>query len=357
MALESHQRASALRLVSRDVNVLVLPLLFRTLTFTTTDDVTRFTTTVLPKRRIHIPALKSNLHTMPRALSSYAVESLALAVSTRLPSIELALASVAPAFTSLKNLAITGQDLSAHAYWLRQHPIRPKRMMIPHYGRPHLVNYREPLFSAVTHLFTSVLFGHRSSSVVDLPALTHLAVHARFGLSEGLMNEIATQLYDILAAAPNLRVLVISFDARSMFDARLEPWLCALGPCLRDKRICVLPYHRSPSLEWDALVSGESDIWAYAKAWQDVIAAGNDYNDLQAQLSVLFSMHAESIDIMGRKRHLGWDIDLVERDNFQPPEDELTERCGLSSFPVVLPCLPALAGFLDPRTSESCWSF
>src|SRR6266545_1125094 len=59
LAMTSSQKARELRLVSSDINVLVLPLLFRHINIIKPDDVRHLTTVLLPKRKNHIPALKS----------------------------------------------------------------------------------------------------------------------------------------------------------------------------------------------------------------------------------------------------------------------------------------------------------
>src|SRR4051812_34446136 len=88
----SISKARQLRFVSSDVNVLVLPVLFRHVHMGLPDHVFHFTATLLPKRKNYgIPGLKSKLHIMPRLLSSYTVNTWVFVVNERRPSIETAL--------------------------------------------------------------------------------------------------------------------------------------------------------------------------------------------------------------------------------------------------------------------------
>ncbi|KAF5378863.1 hypothetical protein D9615_006922 [Tricholomella constricta] len=326
LAATDIKTARILRLVSRYTNVWVLPLLFRTLTFTSPDHITRFATTLLPKRKLHIPALKSNLHTIPRPLSSYSIESLALVVNTRLPSVETALANVAPAFARLKNLVITGQNLSANAHWLRQHPIHPKNMMILHFGAPHLVNYKEPLFQRVTHLYTSTLAGHRNSFVTDLPRLTHLAVHTRLQHASEYMPVIADALLRLLEMTPQLQLFVFVLNSYDPQDEKLKEWMRVLRRCLRDKRFIALPYFRHPRMEWDRILKGKDSVWDRALAWRAMQQRGNLSEAARYTAELLKELQMENVLLMERKCIVDWEIDLVQREGYVPYEGDPTER-------------------------------
>jgi hypothetical protein len=326
LASTTAHSARELRLVSRYANIWVLPLLFRTLVLTAPEHITRFAATLLPKRKFHIPALKSKLHTFPRPLSSYTVESLALVINTRLPSIETALASVAPAFTHLKNLAITGQNMSSNAYWLRQYPIRPRKMMILHFGSPQMVNFREPIFESVTHLYTSVLVGYRDSSVEHLPHLTHLAVHARIDLSEDLASRVTQLLRTTLESLPDLRTLVLVINSDEVYDTRLALWLRLLVECLKDKRFILLPYFRHPRMEWEAMLADEHTVWDRAQVWRRV-ESEDDFTQVQYRGDMLKAVRSEHASLPGKKfMEADWEVDLIERDGFYPMDADPTER-------------------------------
>lgn len=326
VASTTAQNARGLRLVSRYANVWVLPLLFRTLVLTTPEHITRFAATLLPKRKFHIPALKSKLHTFPRPLSSYAVESLAFVVNTRLPSIETALASVAPAFTHLKTLVITGQNLSSNAYWLRQHPIHPQRMMILHFGSPQMVNFKEPIFQYVTHLYTSVLVGHRFSSVEHLPHLTHLAAHARIDLSEDLASQVAQLILATLESLLDLHSFVLVLNSDEVYDSRLMLWFRVLEGCLKDKRFTLLPYFRHPRMEWDAMLADEHTVWHRAEVWRRVESEDN-FTQIQYRGDMLKAVRAE-YTLLPNKTYVeaDWEVDLIERDGFFAMDADPTER-------------------------------
>ncbi|KAF8069239.1 hypothetical protein FPV67DRAFT_1112558 [Lyophyllum atratum] len=314
-----------LRLISRYTNVWVLPLLFHTLTFTTPDHITRFASTLLPKRKLHIPALKSDLHNFPCPLSTYAIESLALVVNTRLPSVETALANVAPAFTRLHNLVITGQNLSANAHWLRKHPIHPKNMMILHFGSPHLVNYHDSIFRHVTHLYTSTLHGHRSSFVTDLPQLTHLAVHTRMNHPAEVISIIAENFLELLEVTQQLHLFVFVLDAEDFYDDRLKQWMRILAPCLEDKRFIVLPHFRSPHMEWEDMVKGQNSVWDRATAWRDVHNKDDLCEVLLYREEVVEQLRVERT-LLAKKKLVEWEIDLIQREGYVSYEGDLTER-------------------------------
>jgi len=280
---------------------------------TSPDDISRFAAALLPKRKIHIPALKYQLHTFPCPLSSYAIESLALVVQTRLPSVEIALASVAPAFSRLKNLVISGQNLSSNAYWLRQHPIYPERMMILHFGYPQLVNFREPIFQSVTHLYTSTLAGHRSSSVTDVPLLTHLAVHTRIDLPQSTAVRIVQQLLNTLKATPQLQCLVLVLNSNELLHPKLQSWLNVLKPCFGDDRFFLLPFFRDVYLECQDMLASGSKVWDRAKFWRQV-----EFQDDTIKTRFMHRVTRGDLDAPQRtKTYMDavWYIDLVQKDS------------------------------------------
>ncbi len=348
LAMTSHRKARELRLVSSDVNVLVLPLLFRNIVITTPNDVYQLTTVLLPKRKYHIPALKSRFHVMPRPLATYNVESCVLVINDRRPSIEEALARIAPVFCSISKLAITARNLQAHGYWLRKHPIRPKIMVIVHYGSPHLFNYHDPIFENVTHLYTSTLYGHRSSTVIDLPSLTHLAVCTRPDLPEAIANSIVDSLCAILEECKTLQMLVLVMDFGSSFisDIRMPLWESRLDDFTSDNRFVFLPDFRAPRLEWEDIVRDSAPItssaagldgpesfydsvWKRAEGWRRVLKGLSDtpytpefFNKNVLHLAFLRQSHLRVIAGESFSNHHGpeWEIDLVERDNYEHPK-------------------------------------
>lgn len=308
-----------LRLVCRCVNVWILPIIFRSLMLTSPDHISRFAATLLPKRKLHIPALKSHLHMFPCPLASYVIESLALVVQTRLPSVEMALASVAPAFSRLKNLVISGQNLSSNAHWLRQHPIHPQQMMILHFGFPQMVNFREPIFQSVTHLYTSILVGPRNSSVADLPLLTHLAVHTRIDLPESTSTKIATQLTNILEAMPQLQCLVLVLNSTRLRHPNLQSWKDVLRLCFVDGRFLLLPYFRDVSQECQDVLAFGSTVWDRAKIWLQV-----ESKDDAAQEHFMHSVRRTNADASRKTKNYmdaDWYMDLLPQVTGPTPND------------------------------------
>lgn len=332
LAVNNHNQARSLRLVSRHVNIWMLPILFQSVSLTTPGHVTHFTSTLLPKRRIYIPLLRSNLHTTPRPLSSYYVRSLAMVINARLPSMEVAMAKVAPALTNLQNLAITSQNLTSHAHWLRKFPIHPQNIMLLHFGRPQYVNFGEPLFKQVTHLYTSVLDGHRRSSVADIPELTHLAVHTRFHLDDPRALSVSRSLIATLRALPRLKMLILTIDAEMTDDVKLQTWKVLLEPCLADERFYLVPYFVHPRLEWNLVVSGSQSVWDRALEWR--LMEGLDVNARAQYLSEkMMEGYAESVAVhRTKKAEAEWEIDLVQRDSFSEMDEDPTEHRAYTLF-------------------------
>ena len=313
----STENARELRLVSSDVNVLVLPVLFEHVVMVYPEHVNRFTATLLPKRKNYIPALKSKLHIIPRLLSSYKVDSWVLVVNDRRPSIETALASIGPVFSGLSKLAITGQNLSSNAFWLRQHPIHPKVVFLIHYGSPHLVNFYEPVFKSVTHLYTCITHGHRYSTVADLPCLTHLAVSTRLDLPETTAIKVVASLRAILTACERLQSLVFTMTCTEFDNPQYRMWEFLLEGCRADKRFRFLPDYRSPRLEWLDIVDGRWNLWDRASVWPHLDLLESSTMDFDRRLSFSSLRDWTGDD---------WEIDLVQRDNYHPPEDNIEAR-------------------------------
>jgi hypothetical protein len=330
LAQTSLEKARQLRLVSSDVNILMLPILFRHVVMVFPEHIHQFTTTLLPKRKNYIPALKSKLHIIPRMLSSYKVDTWALVVNERRPSIETALASVAPVFAGLSKLAITSQNLSSNAFWLRQHSIHPKLIFLLHYGCPHLVNFYDPIFKSVTHLYTCLTHGHRYSTIADLPSLTHLAVSTRKELNERTALNVAASLKDILKSCANLMSLIFLMAVTSLDDPLYMTWHGWLKDCLEDKRFVFLPDYRLPRMEWNSILNGKKSLWDRAREWQQ-------FELIQEPLRTLLREQAldeahderELFPMLSNRREEEWEIDLVERDNYEPPTDDPDLRGGM----------------------------
>ncbi|KAG6827397.1 hypothetical protein H0H92_011948, partial [Tricholoma furcatifolium] len=309
------KKAGDLRLVCRQANVWILPLLFSHITLRTTEQISQFASILLPKRKNRIPLLKSQLHTPPRPLSTYSIESLAFVVNTTLPSVENALANLAPAFSRLKNLFITSRDLSSNAYWLRQHPIRPTTMGILHFGTPNPVNYRDPIFQCVTHLYTSTLIGHRGTYVTDLPQLTHLAVHTRLTHSTETVARITASFLQILETMPRLKLFVFVIDKEGIPPEKIRAWRVLLGQCIKDERFVVLPHFLHPELEWNNLLTGQPNVWERALNWQILRKEGDAGKIARYWEEVTQRWWAEKERLNRAKPRTLWAIDMVEQED------------------------------------------
>lgn len=329
LAQTNIEKARELRFVSSDVNVLVLPIIFRHVVMILPEHVNRFTATLLPKRKNYIPALKSKLHIMPRLLSSYKVDSWVLVVNDRRPSIESALASIAPVFAGVSKLAITGQNLSSNAFWLRQHTIHPNLMLLVHYGSPHLVNFYDPIFKSVTHLYTCITHGHRYSTIADLPSLTHLAVSTRPDLSETTARNVSASLAAILQACENISSLILIMDLTGPDDIRYRTWQVYLKACLEDKRFVFLPQYRPPRMEWSYIVNRRGTLWDRANDWRQL----NEVLEPMRSMIVrkLMELNEKERSLFpppGDRREEEWEIDLVQRDNYHSQADDPDLRGG-----------------------------
>ncbi|KAF8899511.1 hypothetical protein CPB84DRAFT_1780471 [Gymnopilus junonius] len=328
LAESSIAEARRLRLICNDVNILVLPVIFRQVVMVVPEHVSRFTTTLLPKRRIYIPALKSKLHIMPRMLSSYTVDTWVHVVNERRPSLETALASVAPVFVGLSKLAITGQNLTSNAFWLRQHAIHPSIMFLVHYGSPHLVNFYDHIFKSVTHFYTSITHGHRYSSVADLPALTHLAVSTRRDLPNTTIRNICSSLRGILKSCDKLSMLVLIMNFLPVDDPQYPLWISSLVDCMKDPRFTLLLDYRSPRVEWSDIVNGRRTLWDRATEWKRANAADEPSRSLLQRQFLETSYKEREAYPPLHKREEEWEIDLVQRDDYDPQADDPDLRRG-----------------------------
>ncbi|KAF8986752.1 hypothetical protein BDQ17DRAFT_634647 [Cyathus striatus] len=350
LASISTRQACQLRFISKDVNRLIVPHLFRDVVFNTTERITRFSSSLAPRRPVLIPALKKKFISMPPNLSDYHVESLTLVVNKRLPSIELALASMAPMFNRVRKLAITGEQLLANAHWLRRYPLRPRFMMIIHHGRPPLLNFHEPIFDQVTHLYTSSLFGHHNrSSVLDLPNLTHLCVTARRGVPQSTINEITAFLWRLLAVSPTLKSLVFCLNTGPAPD---PDWSVSLKRFVDDKRFVLIPYHPLPRMQWRNIILGRMSIWDKAENWRTLDSRPDWRETPKKKEMVVEAIHNEQSAFQQRVRcpEGEWEADLVERDGYEPPDMDPDQRGGFLGVirRVVCVSLSSLKGFIDP---------
>ncbi|TFK63799.1 hypothetical protein BDN72DRAFT_300644 [Pluteus cervinus] len=421
-AINDLQDARALRLVSRHVNVWLLPFMFQTLTLTSVTDVHGFANLLAPTRKRNsmvgdaalglgqggssmrssfqppfwggypsatysahssrtflasalssspartsfdtpfgdTSSFSSPLPTIPRSLSSYIISSLALVVKTHVPSVEASMARVAPALTHLQNLVITGQNLSSHAHWLRQYPIFPRKVLIVHFGRPQSVDFQQPVFQCVTHLYTPVLELNKSS-VRDLPELTHLAVKTRISLGIINASAISRSLRNILRSLPGLKMVVLCLDMaggggkEETEETVRVVWNTILEPCFADPRFYVLTKYFEPMQEWHRIVEGSSQPesssymgspfygdgrFGSGDLWDRALRFGsNKYSSNGIGFESGDAGWRRMFDIRSMNEESGeseWEIDLVQREGFTEIDEDPTELCKCcSSFCVV----------------------
>lgn len=366
VALDDINNARSLRLVSRDINVLVLPIVFHNVTIEHITDLTTVARTILPPPSPH-HKLKNKNPDPPRLLSTYTTASLALLIRQSLPSIEDALAAIGPAFSHIRYLAITSRNLSSNAFWLRANNVRPAYVMLLHHGSPRPVNWRDPILSRVTHLFTSSLDSHGRSTLSDLTNLTHIAVNTHAELPEDKIRCISEGLEWLLDADafPRLQALVLALgrfpqpphygtisylnDAtvQGHYTTLLSHWRTHLRLCLASSKFYVFPDPHQPHNEWENWIHGDSpDIWEQAASYRAKHPNSTIFDPREPEVThdvdhLLRLIQVDFLQFNGslsapektscRKRRLyrvDWEVDLVQREGYRETERLDPEETG-----------------------------
>ncbi|KAH9959983.1 hypothetical protein BC827DRAFT_427927 [Russula dissimulans] len=313
-AFASRADAHALCLVSSAVRRAVLPALYHNVLLRSARQVPAFVSpfTIKQQRppyyRYTAPGFlhstspsssSSNDSSDSKLLAHIPIYALALALPTKRPSLEAALARTAPALASLEHLALTAPLLGAHAHWLRAAPrVRPHTLMLYHLGRPAPVHFGEPFLRSVTHLYTSTLSGFRDSSPASLPALTHVALSTRAAQPPAIIDEVLAGARRVLSNCPHLAILVLSLHGTTSGGPNTtSPGNTGAGgggaglvaitlPALwraalvrqRDPRLHVLPFALHARVMWRDVVAGGSggpqDVFACAQAWREAESRG-----------------------------------------------------------------------------------
>lgn len=291
VACDDANAARSLRLVSHDINILVLPIIFHDVLVENIADLLSVTRTISPPPSA-LHRLRNRIPDPPRLLSTYNTVSLALLLPESLPSIENALARVGSVFSRIRYLAITSRNLSSNAFWLRENQVRPTHIMLLHHGSPRPVNWRDKIFTHTTHMFTSSLDAHGRSTLADLSTnLTHLAVGTHSELVEDKIRCIADKLEWLLDpdTLPNLQSLVlaiqhfphppsericphliVNYSPRGRYTDLLMRWRTQLQCCLSSSKFYVLPDALYPRDEWDSWIYSDSpNIWRRAMFYRD----------------------------------------------------------------------------------------
>ncbi|KAI9447215.1 hypothetical protein BJY52DRAFT_363138 [Lactarius psammicola] len=345
VAFASRVDAHALCLVSSAVRRAVLPALYHNVLLRHAAQVPAFvspfamSTSWRPSHRCPSPSNAKLLAHIP-------IHALALALPTKRPSLEVALARAAPALASLEHLALTAPLLGAHAHWLRgsssngeQRAIQPRTLMLYHLGRPAPVHFGEPFLRCVTHLYTSTLTGFRGTSPASLPALTHIALATRAAQPPAIVDEVLASARRVLAACPDLAMLVLALDGAQMpaqVQAQMQvqelahalglgpshppstslgsialpaPWRGALAQLparQRDPRLHVLPFALHARLAWQDVIADAPDVFACARAWRDAEARG----DAAGMLRLAAEVATRNTALESWKEE-EWDLDLM----------------------------------------------
>jgi hypothetical protein len=292
VARDDPNDARSLRIVSHDINVLVLPIIFHNVVVENIADLLSLTRTIAPPPSPLHRLKNHRILDPPRLLSTYNTASLALLLPESLPSIENALARVGAVFSRIRYLAITSRNLSSNAFWLREIGVRPSHIMLLHHGSPRPVNWQDKMFRHTTHMFTSSLDAHGRSALADLSAsLTHLAVSTHAELGDEKIRWIVDKLEWLLDpdTLPNLQSLVLALDnfphpppervcghlvidyaARERYIDLLTRWRTHLQFCLSSVKFYILPDPLYPRDEWENWIHADSpNIWQRAASYRE----------------------------------------------------------------------------------------
>ena len=348
-AFASRADAHALCLVSSAVRRAVLPALYYNVLLRSASQVPAFVSPFTAKQRrppyynYPSPAGHNNSSYNAKLQAHIPIHALALALPTKRPSLEAALARTAPALISLEHLALTAPLLGAHAHWLRAAPhVRPRTLTLYHLGRPAPVHFGEPFLRDVTHLYTSTLCGFRGTSPASLPSLTHIALSTRATQPPSVIDEVLAAARRVLSTCPHLVMLVLSLDstgstptpaaiAASTAAAAATAASCAHGgigtatPSIitlpipwraalarqRDPRLHVLPFALHARIMWRDVVaggegSGSQDVFACAQAWRDAEARGA--SSVMLRLAAEAALRNAALDSWKEDE---WDLDLM----------------------------------------------
>jgi len=366
VAFASRADAHALCLVSSYVRRAVLPALYYNVLLRSASQVpaflSPFTAKQSPLPNLFYPshAALSRSHnrnaggtsddTNSKLLAHIPIHALALALPTKRPSLESALACTAPALASLEHLALTAPLLGAHAHWLRAASphVRPHTLLLYHLGRPAPVHFGEPFLSGVTHLYTSTLSGFRGTSPACLPALTHVALATRAAQPPIVVDEVLAAARRVLTSCPHLVMLVLSLDTTGTAHATSAaaaaaaaactsgsggsdlasattsssiitlsaPWRAALAR-QRDPRLYVLPFALHARIIWRDIAGAEEtgdaggsgmtqDIFACAQAWREAEERG--VTSVMLRLAAEAAIRNAELDSWKEEE---WDLDLM----------------------------------------------
>ena len=342
-AFTSRADAHALCRVSSAVRRAVLPALYYNVLLRSASQVPAFVSPFTAKQSrlpIHLYRHSKNDSTDSNDLNCKLVahipiHALALALPTKRPSLEAALARTAPALASLEHLALTAPLLGAHAHWLRAASphVRPRTLLLYHVGRPAPVHFGEPFLRGVTHLYTSTLSGFRGTSPASLPTLTHVALCTRATQPSPVIDEVIAAARRVLTSCPHLVMLVLSLDTTGSAHTTAAvgsgsssssssnappsiitlpaPWRTALAR-QRDPRLYVLPFALHARMMWRDIAAGggagstTQDVFACAQAWREAEERGAA--SIMVRLATEVALRNGALDSWKEDE---WDLDLM----------------------------------------------
>ncbi|KAH9059186.1 hypothetical protein EDB87DRAFT_1684942 [Lactarius vividus] len=325
VAFASRVDAHALCLVSSAVRRAVLPALYHNVFLRHAAQVPAFVSPFAVSTDWH-PSHRCPSPSNAKLLAYIPIHALALALPTKRPSLEVAVARAAPALASLEHLALTAPLLGAHAHWLRggsggeQRAIQPRTLMLYHLGRPVPVHFGEPFLRSVTHLYTSTLTGFRGSSLASLPALTHVALATRAAQPPAIIDEVLASARRVLAACPDLVMLVLALDGAQMpaqvqAQMQVQELANALGlgpsqsppaPARSHRAPCAVAHRACAAPRPQDIIAGAPDVFACARVWREAEAHG----DAAGMLRLAAEVTARNTALESWKED-EWDLDLM----------------------------------------------
>ncbi len=309
-----------------------------------------------------------------KLLAHIPIYALALALPTKRPSLEAALARTALALASLEHLALTAPLLGAHAHWLRAASphVLPRTLLLYHLGRPAPVHFGEPFLRGVTHLYTSTLSGFRGTSPASLPALTHVALSTRAVQPSAIVDEVVAAARRMLRSCPHLVMLVLSLDTTGTALATAAggssnggggnaaapaiitlpaSWRTALAR-QRDPRLYVLPFALRARIMWRDIATGDGmcggggasgatqDVFACAQAWREADERGA--TSVMVRLAEEAALRNAALESWKEEE---WDLDLMTAPGYvhgRSADEGETDTRELIPLPPPLSSIPPL---------------
>ncbi|KIY73122.1 hypothetical protein CYLTODRAFT_342910 [Cylindrobasidium torrendii FP15055 ss-10] len=257
-AYSDRQCAMDLTLVSKDVRLWTLPVLYHTVRLSSTRAVTRFLEAITPSNKSTLTPY-CPLHRRVKHLGIFALGPLD------------AIQRILTLCTDVQNLACgfslrALSTLKALPYFLDSEERQP---ILPQSREYHLIGMScrdgipyNSIPSDTTHLHVQLsldALGTLEALHGKLPSLTHLAVSIQMPSTKPLglvLPMIEAVLDDASPKLESLRLQVMGSKAQAVADAAINEWNG------RDKRLSVVPSPGSLSKQWQECHTGHEQLWS-----------------------------------------------------------------------------------------------